>query len=57
MITGNQIRLLPEPNDPQLAREIRALFAGFESALAETHAIEVTDPQTRKALEALGYAE
>ena len=48
---------LPPPDDPQLGARLRERFSGVQRAFHRSHAVELADPRTREALEALGYVE
>jgi arylsulfatase A-like enzyme len=55
---GNASGVLDETEQPlrgEEAERVRALFAGFEAQAARTAAPEITDPETLRALKALGY--
>jgi hypothetical protein len=57
MITGDADELSTEPRDSAQARWIRSQFARFQRALSVVEVEELTDPETREALEALGYTQ
>ncbi|MDX1503908.1 MAG: hypothetical protein R3325_16235, partial [Thermoanaerobaculia bacterium] len=62
LLRGGAGRLLPPIGDgPELSREaegeLLALFAALEDELAAASAETVTDPETERALRALGYVQ
>ena len=57
---GNSERLLEpatagEEPPSHLAEQLAALFGSFEARLQDSRSEELTDPETRRALRALGY--
>ncbi|NQZ96227.1 MAG: sulfatase [Myxococcales bacterium] len=57
MVTGDSEQLDPEPADAEIAGRIRSDFERFARALDASVGRELVDAETRRALEALGYAE
>jgi len=57
LMVGNSDALVPSGQPPAPGRDaaLRDLFAGFEKALLASDATEQLDPETRAALDALGY--